>query len=51
MKAKYVGDYYKVVLKKGKVYDILSIENGWYCIVNELGEESLFPPDVFELTA
>ena len=32
---------------KDKVYDVISIENGWYRIMTELGEDYLFPPEMF----
>ena len=32
-------------LVRGKEYEVLSIENGWYRIICELGEDYLFPPE------
>lgn len=49
MKVKYIGEYYKVSLIKGKIYDVLSIEDGWYRIIDETGEDYLFPPKDFEV--
>lgn len=49
VKVRYIGEYYKVSLLKGKVYDVLSIEDGWYRIVDETGEDYLFPPGYFEI--
>lgn len=49
MKVKYIGDYYKVSLKQGKVYEVMEIERGWYRIVDETGEDYLFPPNEFEI--
>lgn len=49
MKVKYIGDYYKVSLIKGKIYEVLGIENGWYRIVDETGEDFLFSPKDFEI--
>ena len=48
MKAKYIGKDI-VALIQGKTYDILSVERGWYRIMTELGEDYLFPPEVFTL--
>ena len=45
MKVKYNGDYYKVRLHKGNVYDVISVENGWY----EDGDQGFFSPDDFEI--
>lgn len=49
MKVKYVGDYYKVVLQKDKMYDVLGIEDGWYRINTELEDTAIFPPELFEI--
>ena len=37
MKVKYNGDYYKVRLHKGTIYEVISVENGWYEIMGEDG--------------
>lgn len=31
----------------GKVYDVISMEKGWYRIVDDNGEVYLYPPDDF----
>lgn len=49
MKAKYLGQSDPLRLLKDKIYDILSIEKGWYRIVDETGEDYLYPPDGFEI--
>lgn len=38
-----------VSLTQGKIYDVLSVEKGWYRIVDETGEDYLFPPEAFEI--
>lgn len=48
MKVKYIGKDL-VAMQKGKVYDVISIEKGWYRILTELDETYLFPPNVFEI--
>ena len=48
MRVKYIGKDL-VALTKGKIYDVISVENGWYRIMTELGEDYLFPPAVFEI--
>ena len=48
MKAKYIGEE-MVTLEKGKTYDVISVERGLYRIVSELGEDYLFPPELFEV--
>ena len=49
IKVKYIGDISTVALEKGKEYDVLSVENGWYRIMTELDEDYLFPPKLFEV--
>lgn len=49
MKVKYIGNYYKVSLIKGKVYEVQNIEGGSYRIVDESGEDYLFPASEFEI--
>lgn len=48
MKVRYTGDYYKIAFAKDKVYDVISVEKGWYRIMTELDEDYLFPPECFE---
>jgi hypothetical protein len=50
MKVKYLGKVDTIALEKDKVYDVLSIEKGWYRIMTELDEDYLFPPEQFEIT-
>ena len=47
MKVKYIGKDL-VAMKQGKIYEVLSVEKGWYRIMTEIGEDYLFPPEVFE---
>lgn len=56
LKVKYIGEReidtpnsYKIFMDvlPGKVYEVLSIEDGWYRIVDESGEDYLYPTDKF----
>lgn len=54
MKVRYIGDYYKVVLEKGKVYEVERIEpgffgNGYRILLPDLDDDGLFPVDCFEI--
>ena len=49
MKVRYLGKIDNLDLEKGKIYDVLSIEKGWYRIMTELHEDYLFPPELFEI--
>lgn len=48
MKVKYIGKDL-VAITKGKIYDVISVEKGWYRINTELEEDYLFPPELFEI--
>lgn len=48
MKVKYINET-DVSLTNGKVYEVLSIERGWYRIVDDTEEDYLFSPEEFEI--
>ena len=48
MKVRYIGPVL-VAMEQNKIYDVISIEKGWYRIMTELGEDYLFPPHLFEI--
>lgn len=49
MKVKYTGKTDFLVLTNGKTYDVLSVEKGWYRIIDDSGEDYLYPSELFEL--
>lgn len=49
MKVKYIGDTETFTLDNGETYDVLSVENDWYRIVDKSGEDYLYPPEEFEI--
>lgn len=49
MKVKYIGKSDPLALLNGKVYECFSIEKDWYRVVDETGEDYLYPPDEFEI--
>ncbi|NLI91851.1 MAG: hypothetical protein GX434_06465 [Peptococcaceae bacterium] len=50
MKIKYLGENDDSIdLIKDKVYDVISVEKEWYRIIDEEGEDYLYPPDMFEV--
>ena len=50
MKVKYTGQTNPFTLTHGKEYTVESTECGWYRIVDESGEDYLYPTDLFEVT-
>lgn len=49
MKVRFIANSETLALVKDKVYDVISIEKGWYRIMSELDEDYLFPPEAFEV--
>ena len=48
MKVKFIVKTEFRVLTNGKIYEVLSVEKGWYRIVDDSGEDYLYPPELFE---
>lgn len=49
MKVKYIGERNSPMsLINGNVYECISIEDGWYRVIDETGEDYLYPSIVFE---
>lgn len=50
MKVKYTGSNPgPLSLYKEKIYDCISVERGWFRIVDETGEDYLYPPEVIDI--
>lgn len=49
MKVRYLCKTDPLMLVKGKVYNVESIEKGWYRIVDETDDDYLYPPECFEI--
>jgi hypothetical protein len=50
MKVKYIINEETVTGPKyGKAYDVVSIELGWYRIIDESEEDYIYPPEEFEI--
>ncbi len=49
MKVKYLGKTEFLVLTNGKIYNVLSVERGYYRVVDDSGEDYLYPPEYFEI--
>ncbi len=47
-KVRFIGQTAPLVLTKGEIYFVLSIEKGWYRIIDDSGEDYLYSPDLFE---
>ena len=51
MKVRYIGESDPLELLNGKVYDVIEVDEdaGWYQVVDETGDDYLFPPESFEV--
>lgn len=49
MRVKYIGESDPLALINDKIYDVVSVEQEWYRIIDETEEDYLYPPDAFEL--
>jgi hypothetical protein len=49
MKVRFVGKTTPLGLTKGEVYSVMSVEKGWYRIVDGTDEDYLYPPELFEI--
>lgn len=51
MKVRYLCGTSFLELTHNKVYEVVSVEKGWYRLVDDTGEDYLYPPDEFEVLA
>lgn len=49
MKVKWLGKTEFLVLTNGKIYEVISIERGWYRLIDDSGEDYLYPPENFKI--
>lgn len=54
MRVKYSGQSDPLMLLNGKIYDVISVEEGpnstkWYRIIDETGDDYLYLSDDFEI--
>lgn len=49
MKVKFLGKFDTLAFEKDKIYEVMSVEKGWFRIMTELDEDYLFPPEQFEV--
>ena len=49
MKVKCLEKSDELDLVHGKIYDVISIEDGFYRIIDEEGEDYLYPAEMFEI--
>lgn len=47
MKVVFIGKSDSLCMLNGKEYEVLSIECGWYRIIDETNEDYLYPPESF----
>lgn len=47
MKVRYMGQTSFLELTNNRIYEVMSIEGGWYRIVDDSHDDYLYPPDEF----
>ena len=48
---KYLGKTDPITLINGKQYEVISIERDWFRIIDETGEDYLYPPEMFKIVS
>lgn len=46
---RYIGETSPLELTNGKIYKVLSVERGWYRVIDDTGEDYLYPAGNFEI--
>ena len=49
MRVRYLGETSFLEMTHNKVYEVVSIEKGWCRLVDDSGEDYLYPPDELEV--
>ena len=49
MQVRWLGETDFLVATHNKIYTVLSIEKDWYRIIDDSGEDYLYPPHLFEI--
>ena len=49
LKVRYFKETESLCCTHGEIYEVLSIEDDWYRIVDDSGEDYLYPPEEFEI--
>lgn len=49
MNVRYLGNTESLMLTHGKIYPVVSVERGWYRIVDDSGDDYLYPACCFEV--
>ena len=48
-KVKWKGKTEFLMLTHDKIYDVISVEKGWYRVIDDSGDDYLYPPEKFEI--
>jgi len=49
MKVKFLGKTEFLILTHDRVYDVIGVEKGWYRIIDDSGDDYLYPPECFDI--
>ena len=45
MNVRFIGETIPLELTNNKIYSVISTEKGWYRIIDDTGEDYLYPPE------
>lgn len=49
MKVRYLGKTESLALTNGREYEVITIENDWFRIIDDSGDDYLYAPICFEI--
>lgn len=51
LKVKFIAETISMQLTKDKIYEVLSVEKGWYRVVIDppISDDYIYPPELFEI--
>ena len=49
MKVRYIKETKGGYFTHNQIYEVLSMEKGWYRIIDDSEEDYLYPPEIFEV--
>ena len=50
-RVRYLGSTSALMLTHDKIYDVLSVEKKWYRVIDDSGDDYLYPPECFEIVS
>jgi len=48
-RVRYMGSTSRLMLTYDRIYDVISVERKWYRVIDDSGDDYLYPPELFEI--